>query len=155
MSFASALLFDEKRRTRNEKFHFQKFPLSDSQCGLICRITLFTSDKLPLTVVWTKDADEVYQYSLGTEVLRVPHSGASRIARWPGLKAAPRPFTLFSESENVSGADLTLSSTGKDYEKLRLRCSSQGELYNSRITPVENGRRFLTPLVCAGCLLTG
>ena len=28
-------------------------------------------------------------------------------------------------------------------------------LYNGVITPVENGRRFLTPLVCAGCLLKG
>jgi len=28
-------------------------------------------------------------------------------------------------------------------------------LYNGGTTPVENGRRFLTPLVCAGCLLTG
>ena len=28
-------------------------------------------------------------------------------------------------------------------------------LYNGEITPVENRRPFLTPLVCAGCLLTG
>jgi len=30
----------------------------------------------------------------------------------------------------------------------------QGD-YNGVTTPVENGRRFLTPLACAGCLLTG
>ena len=30
----------------------------------------------------------------------------------------------------------------------------QGD-YNGGITPVENGRRFLTPLVCVGCLLRG
>jgi len=33
-------------------------------------------------------------------------------------------------------------------------CIPQGDC-NGGTTPVENGRRFLTLLVCAGCLLTG
>lgn len=64
-----------------------------------------------MTICFTQDVDEVYEYYLGSEVLAVPCGSVERLEQWPGLAPAP-PFVLKGEGWKESCADVVLSSAG-------------------------------------------
>ncbi|KAI8427051.1 hypothetical protein MSG28_014692 [Choristoneura fumiferana] len=64
-----------------------------TDCEHPCRFTIFCSDHLPLTVVQTEDADEIYETFLGTELFAVPAGGEERLKNWPKLEKKVVQFT--------------------------------------------------------------
>ncbi|XP_063390538.1 nitric oxide-associated protein 1-like isoform X1 [Cydia fagiglandana] len=79
-----------------------------TDCENPCRLTIFCSDQLPITVTKTEDADEVYNTFLGTELLAVPSGGTERLKNWPNMKKKVLEFT--GEGPKICCGDIVLSS---------------------------------------------
>lgn len=79
-----------------------------TDCEHPCRLTVFCSDHLPLTVVRTEDADEIYKTFLGTELFAVPAGGEERLKNWPNLEKKVLQFT--GEGPKYCCGDVVLSS---------------------------------------------
>ncbi|XP_045510502.1 nitric oxide-associated protein 1 [Colias croceus] len=78
-------------------------------CLAPCRFTIFCSECLPITVVKTDDADEVYEKFVGTELFAVPTGDMERLKKWPGLKrGSVLEFT--GEGPKLCCGDIVLSS---------------------------------------------
>ncbi|XP_076640449.1 nitric oxide-associated protein 1 [Colletes latitarsis] len=77
---------------------------------LYIRCTLFTSRKLPITMCYTDDADDVYNQLLETEAFVVPTNDPERLKTWPKLKSKEMKLTGVNKYESV--ADIVLSSIG-------------------------------------------
>lgn len=75
------------------------------------KLTVFSSNSLPITITNSKHADEVYNELLGTQYLLVPSGPKERLRLWPGLQSALEVSLVGIDSEE-SCADITLSSTG-------------------------------------------
>lgn len=75
-----------------------------------CRFTIFCSENLPITVVNTEDADEVYDTFVGTELFAVPSGGYERLKNWPGLEH--KQFEFSGEGPKLCCGDIVLSSVG-------------------------------------------
>lgn len=84
-------------------------------------VTVYASDRLPVLIVRTVDAERVYSRFLGTEVLAVPHTddeadSDGRLTRWPAL--AGKTIDVVGEEDDIKqtrGAavcDIVLSSAG-------------------------------------------
>lgn len=50
------------------------------------RLTVYASDRLPILIVDTMYADQVYQECLGSKLMCVPRGDADRMAKWPALQ---------------------------------------------------------------------
>jgi len=74
------------------------------------RLTVFASSLLPITVLDTVKAAEVYAQGLGTAVLGVPFGDPSRLKLFPPLK--PTPFRIEGVGQGTCAADIVLSSLG-------------------------------------------
>uniref|UniRef100_A0A2P2I2E8 Nitric oxide-associated protein 1 n=1 Tax=Hirondellea gigas TaxID=1518452 RepID=A0A2P2I2E8_9CRUS len=74
------------------------------------KVTVFRSEKLPISVVSTLNASSFYADNLGTELLNVPFGSHQRMEHWPQL----RPTTLRAQGAEggIAGADVVLSSAG-------------------------------------------
>ncbi|XP_063543846.1 nitric oxide-associated protein 1 [Cydia strobilella] len=79
-----------------------------TDCENPCRLTIFCSDQLPITVTKTEDADEVYNTFLGTELLAVPSGGTERLKNWPNMEKKVLEFT--GEGPKICCGDILLSS---------------------------------------------
>ncbi|XP_039765886.1 nitric oxide-associated protein 1 [Pararge aegeria] len=79
-------------------------------CTEPCRFTTFCSENLPVTVVNTENAHEVYETFIGTELFAVPSGGQERLRNWPGLKHKQYEFT--GEGPKFCCGDIVLSSIG-------------------------------------------
>lgn len=66
---------------------------------------------IPVTVVDTKIADEVYQETLSTPFFVVPINQPERLKLWPQLKS--KEFEITGVNTNESAADILLSNAGK------------------------------------------
>ncbi|XP_034841532.1 nitric oxide-associated protein 1 [Maniola hyperantus] len=75
-----------------------------------CRFTIFCSENLPITVINTENADEVYETFVGTELFAVPSGGMDRLRNWPGLKS--KEFEFSGEGPKLCCGDVVLSSIG-------------------------------------------
>lgn len=95
------------------------------ECSHPCRFTIFCSESLPITVVKTEDAEEVYSQFVGTELFAAPCGGAVRLRHWPGLQRAGT-LELTGQGPKVCCGDVVLSSvawagvTAKGGEAVRL-----------------------------------
>ncbi|XP_053601970.1 nitric oxide-associated protein 1 [Plodia interpunctella] len=95
-----------------------------------CRLTVFCSESLPITVVKTEDADEIYEAFVGTELFAVPSGGAERLKNWPGLQKGNDDFEFVGEGPKFCCGDVVLSSaawvsvTAKGETKCKLRAWS-------------------------------
>lgn len=49
------------------------------------RLSVYASEKLSILIVNTEKADEIYQASLGSELINVPRGDEKRIQDWPPL----------------------------------------------------------------------
>lgn len=79
--------------------------------GKICRLTVFRSNELPITVCNLEEANHIYQECLGTELLKIPVQGTDRLSKWPGLEPTD-PFTVTGTNRKISSNDVVLSSSG-------------------------------------------
>lgn len=77
------------------------------------RFTVFSAHTLPITVCYMKDADEVYDKLLGTNLFAVPCGSQKRLSMWPGLSCYKEPIQLTGINDKTSCADIVLSSAGK------------------------------------------
>lgn len=92
-------------------------------------VTVYASDRLPVLITPTADAERVYSRFLGTDVLAVPRTDeadAERLARWPPLVG--QTIDVVGANATPAGAavcDIVLSSAGwigvhcKDGERLQ------------------------------------
>ncbi|XP_034941058.1 nitric oxide-associated protein 1 [Chelonus insularis] len=74
------------------------------------RITVFASDKLPVTICHTVDADSMYDKLLSTGVFIVPANNQERLKLWP--KLASKDFSVDGVDDTTSAADVLLSNAG-------------------------------------------
>ncbi|CAG7831862.1 unnamed protein product, partial [Allacma fusca] len=74
------------------------------------RLTFYVSQHVPITVVETKDADEIYEKALGTPVFGIPMGNKERLNQLPPLKA--RDFELKGISVKYSCNDIVISGAG-------------------------------------------
>lgn len=79
-------------------------------CTEACRFTIFCSNTLPITIVKTHAADELYNEFLGTEMLGVPMSGKERLDNWPGLTKHQDTLEFIGEGPKACCGDIVLSS---------------------------------------------
>lgn len=67
------------------------------------RLTVFASDKLPILIVKTKNAEQVYNDCLGTELMKVPRGDQARLNNWPKLEKNDEDIKVSGiESEHKS-----------------------------------------------------
>lgn len=74
------------------------------------RCTIFSSRKLPITIINTADADNIYGELLKTEAFVVPESDPERLKHWPALGS--KEMEIIGIGRNESAADVVLSSAG-------------------------------------------
>ncbi|RLU22963.1 hypothetical protein DMN91_005241 [Ooceraea biroi] len=74
------------------------------------RCTIFLSDKIPVTVTLTKDADSVYDELLKTKAFVVPENNPNRLKYWPAMGSKEMEVTCIGRKESV--ADVVLSNAG-------------------------------------------
>lgn len=79
-------------------------------CTLPCRFTVFCSESVPITVIQTKDAEEIYNNFLGTDLFAVPSGGEERLKNWPGLKKCNDLLEFSGEGPKFCCGDIVLSS---------------------------------------------
>ncbi|XP_047526121.1 nitric oxide-associated protein 1 [Pieris napi] len=79
-------------------------------CAAPCRFTIYCSERLPVTVVKTDDADEVYEKFIGTELFAVPTGDVERLKKWPGLKKKDAVIEFTGEGLKTCCGDIVLSS---------------------------------------------
>ena len=72
--------------------------------------TVFTSDRLPINVVPTSQADEFYANALGSSLLKVPCGDEQRLADFPALEGIE--MAVDGISMNESSCDIVFSSAG-------------------------------------------
>lgn len=88
------------------------------------RVAVFSSYHLPVTIVQTEEAEDVYKQLLGTELMAVPCGGPQRLAEWPGLQAT-EPIQVKGLGWEECCADFVLSSAGwvsvSGYEDMTFR----------------------------------
>lgn len=75
-----------------------------------CRFTIFCSENLPITVVKSEDAHEVYEKFVGTELFAVPSGECDRLDIWPGLKMYETDLQFTGEGPRICCGDVVLSS---------------------------------------------
>ncbi|XP_029050956.1 nitric oxide-associated protein 1 [Osmia bicornis bicornis] len=73
------------------------------------RCTLFSSNRLPITICYTSDADEVYSRLLETEAFVVPTNDPERLKVWPKFESKEFKVTGVYKQ---SAADVVLSNAG-------------------------------------------
>lgn len=61
------------------------------------RINVFASDQLPIMIVETDAAEEIYADSLGTQILGVPMGDEERLACFPKLEKPDDPIIVSAE----------------------------------------------------------
>lgn len=67
------------------------------------RLSVYASARLPLLIVHTEKADQVYRASLGSKLLSVPRGDAARMAKWPPLQRCDDKISVSGyESEHKS-----------------------------------------------------
>lgn len=68
------------------------------------RLSVFASDKLSILITSTEKADEIYQQSLGTELLNVPRGDSERIKNFPSLLRQNEKISIgnYNNSEYIS-----------------------------------------------------
>jgi nitric oxide-associated protein 1 len=76
----------------------------------ISRLTTFSSNQLPITLIDQEHADQMYSELIGTSLLRVPCGGQERLKVWPRL--AGREISFNGISWKQSAIDVVLSSAG-------------------------------------------
>lgn len=76
------------------------------------RIVVFSSSALPVSIVQTHEAEDVYTKFLGSELMAVPCGGSKRLADWPGLQASDELINIKGSGWKESCADIVLSSAG-------------------------------------------
>ncbi|KAK5645480.1 hypothetical protein RI129_006780 [Pyrocoelia pectoralis] len=76
------------------------------------RVTVFCSDRLPITMCYTEDAASLYETFLGSEIFLVPKGSPERLDRWPKLKRGQLLLKLQGVNEEVSCGDIVLSNAG-------------------------------------------
>lgn len=76
-------------------------------------MAVFSSNHLPVTIVQTEEAEDVYKQLLGSELLAVPCGGPQRLSDWPGLQAKEDPIEVKGLGWQECCADIILSSAGK------------------------------------------
>lgn len=79
-------------------------------CTDPCRFTIFCSENLPITVVKTEEADEIYDKFVGTELFAVPSGGSERLNNWPGLQRKQDNIHFTGEGPKLCSGDIVLSS---------------------------------------------
>lgn len=77
-----------------------------------CRFTIFCSMSLPITVVKTEMADEIYDKFVGSELFAVPSGGSERLRNWPGLSRHEKDLEFKGEGPKACCGDIVLSSIG-------------------------------------------
>lgn len=73
------------------------------------RLSVYASDRLPLLIVNTEKADQVYRECLGTRLLSVPRGDADRMAKWPTLERCENPISVSNcewEHKSVCGKSI-------------------------------------------------
>lgn len=60
------------------------------------RLSLFASQKLPILIVNTEEAEQIYQDCLGTEILGVPLGDNERLTKFPKLEKPDEPIVVGS-----------------------------------------------------------
>lgn len=76
------------------------------------RVVVFSSEDLPVTIVSTNEAEEIYGRLLGSELFAVPCGSPLRLADWPGLKAKNELIAIKGSGWKECSADIVLSSAG-------------------------------------------
>lgn len=67
------------------------------------RLSVYASARLPLLIVHTEKADQVYRASLGSKLLSVPRGDAARMEKWPPLQRCEDKISVSGyESEHKS-----------------------------------------------------
>lgn len=68
------------------------------------RFSVFASEKLSILITNTKQADEIYQQSLGTELLNVPRGDSERIEHFPKLLRRDEKISIanYNNSQYIS-----------------------------------------------------
>lgn len=67
------------------------------------RLAVYASDRLPVLIVDTAKADQVYRECLGSKLLSVPRGDADRMAKWPELQRCENKISVSGyESEHKS-----------------------------------------------------
>lgn len=79
-------------------------------CEAPCRFTIYCSEPLPITVVKTDNANEIYEKFVGTELFAVPTGDVERLKRWPGLKKKEGVLEFTGEGPKTCCGDIVLSS---------------------------------------------
>ncbi|XP_046423953.1 nitric oxide-associated protein 1 [Neodiprion fabricii] len=74
------------------------------------RITVFASEKLPVTMCRLEDADHIYDQLLSTKAFVVPSNDPERLKQWPHLEG--KDFEITGVGWDTSAADVILSSAG-------------------------------------------
>lgn len=68
------------------------------------RLTVFASNRLPILIVKTEDAEKVYDDCLGTELMRVPRGDEKRFENWPKLEKADNDIKVSGYDEHYKSA---------------------------------------------------
>lgn len=89
-----------------------RIDLLDSTRSQSTRVAVFSSCHLPVTIVQTHEADDLYCKLLGTELTAVPCGGPQRLADWPGLKQKDEIITVHGTGWKECCADVVLSCAG-------------------------------------------
>jgi len=74
------------------------------------RVTVFTTDQLPINIVETEGADEFYQNTNLSALKVVPEGGPTRMLKFPSLLG--KEFSVTGVSERIGSKDIVLSSCG-------------------------------------------
>lgn len=67
------------------------------------RLSVYASDRLPLLLVDTIKADQVYRECIGSKLMSVPRGDAARMAKWPTMQRCENIISVSGyESEHKS-----------------------------------------------------
>lgn len=134
---------------------------------ILCRCTIFSSSQLPITIIHTTDADNIYNELIKTDAFVVPENNPERLKHWPALEA--KQVEISGIGRGRSATDVVLSSAGNlDYIVIMIKlkdyiCNSEfdfvivmivigwiaiaceGQLSLKAWTPQGRGLHFRTP----------
>lgn len=89
------------------------------------RLSVYASDRLPLMLVDTMKADQVYRECVGSKLMSVPRGDAKRMAKWPTMQRCENKISVSGyESEKISVC-------GKSSSSLYLNTFYTEEIFNS------------------------
>lgn len=74
------------------------------------RVIVYSSLKLPVTICDTKDAEEIYNDFLGSELFNVPIGENDRLEKWPKLDS--KEIVVMGKEKYITACDVVLSSAG-------------------------------------------